>query len=907
MATYCLHIPRDTVDEARAAMVTAGEMVLPAIFENTLNDLHEGLKRQFSLEIYAVDQAIYLCFSATGAIADILVGAFYSMLPAAELHQIPDYLTSVGPEAAIVSTELGFERSDIYPINTFRDFKYDTLGPMVNVLSSLPPEDLTVIQVVTQPIPDDTWLQLNLSRRRSADAIAHIFRVKYWFKSDMTEKFDEQIQKKCSLKLYQTTIRIAVIRATPAESAEAELRDRVEAVVGGFSQLNTPDLNRLNPVKWRSGHAALAPLQKRSFGKKVLLSSPELASVWHPLDLSTLPNTARVLAKKASPPVNLPREEGSFDISFFAHTDYRDHHLPFGLNREDRRRHVYIIGKSGCGKSCLMQLLIKSDIEAGYGVAVLDPHGDLVNDVLRLVPGERVNDVVMLDPSDREFPASFNPLAWVPEDLRMNVALDMVATFQKLFDQSWNEHLDLLLRYTTVALLSTHDATLLSIPKILTDERYRTIVASNVSDDGVRHFWLHEYGPWSEQHYSYATAPLINMIGQFTAPDLIRNIVGHPLNRFDFRDIIDNRKILLVKVPKGLLGEENATLFGSLVLTRIYQAAISRADTEPGKRQDFYLYVDEFHNFAAKNLKDILTESRKYHLNLTVAHQFLGQLPEVMRQTVFGNVGNIISFGVSGEDAAILANEFKPRFDALDLMNLRLRDFYVKMAIKGETQEAFSGRTLDLVYPKWHHSEKCIEASRREYALPLSQAQQLLQRWEHGEGLELRPEMLGQPQIDLRQHLRRYGTILQLSYLDLNDEHLIQLNHAAFHNVQVLQLTDVQIGDLGAAHIANLSNLVRLRLDGTLITDEALKYFASLPKLRHLRLDRTTVSDVGMLALRGCQIKELILHSTQISDRCLDYLREFPALKELALQDTAVTDRAIERLRLARPELNVHR
>jgi hypothetical protein len=248
----------------------------------------------------------------------------------------------------------------------------------------------------------------------------------------------------------------------------------------------------------------------------------------------------------------------------------------------------------------------------------------------------------------------------------------------------------------------------------------------------VKNFWVNDFAGWSEKYDNECISPLLNKVGQFVATDMIRNIVGQPENKIDFRDIMDNQKILLMKVSKGILGEENAALMGAIAITKIYQAAMSRADTPEEDRVDFYMYVDEFQNFATDTFDEILSEARKYRLNLTLAHQFLGQLSNKIRTTVFGNVGSMVTFRVGGEDASILAQEFNPRFAERDIINLGVRDFYTKMSIDGELREAFSGRTLDMIFPKENHAEACIKHSRKNYSRPLKEVKAILQQWEEG-------------------------------------------------------------------------------------------------------------------------------------------------------------------------------
>jgi hypothetical protein len=312
----------------------------------------------------------------------------------------------------------------------------------------------------------------------------------------------------------------------------------------------------------------------------------------------------------------------------------------------------------------------------------------------------------------------------------MQVTIGFLQIFQKLFGTNWSSRLEHVLRYTTLALLDSPNTTVLSILKMLTDKNYRQKIVSRIQDSVVKSFWVSEFAAWSEKFDADAITPLLNKVGQFVATNMIRNIIGQPVTKFKVRDIMDGKKILLMKVSKGLLGEENSALIGSMFITKLYQAAMERADTLEEKRTDFYFYVDEFQNFATNTFTEILSEARKYHLTLTLAHQYMGQLSETVRKTVFGNVGSILSFRVGAEDAVVLEGEYNPVFKERDIINLGVREFYIKMSVNGELREAFSGRTLDAPRPKEDHTKEIIEASRRKYCTPRKEVEEMLMKWD---------------------------------------------------------------------------------------------------------------------------------------------------------------------------------
>jgi type IV secretory pathway TraG/TraD family ATPase VirD4 len=356
-----------------------------------------------------------------------------------------------------------------------------------------------------------------------------------------------------------------------------------------------------------------------------------------------------------------------------------------------------------------------------------------------MIPKERIKDVVYFDPGDTEFPIAFNPIENVDEKFKMQITRGFIDIFKKLFGDNWSDRLEHVLRYTTLALLDSPNTTVMSILKMLSDKNYRQTIISRIQDSVVKNFWVNEFAGWSEKFDAEAITPLLNKVGQLVSTNMIRNIVGQPKNTFDIRDIMDGEKILLMKVSKGLLGEENSQLIGSMIITKIYQAAMARADMREEDRKDFYFYVDEFQNFATDTFAEILSEARKYRLCLTIAHQYVGQLSEEVRKTVFGNVGSMISFRVGAEDAVILAEEYTPVFNVRDIINLGVREFYTKLSIEGELSEPFSGRTLNMVYPEHDYSRDIIEASREAYCKPKEDVETLLRKWDEG-GAEVSKE-----------------------------------------------------------------------------------------------------------------------------------------------------------------------
>jgi hypothetical protein len=439
------------------------------------------------------------------------------------------------------------------------------------------------------------------------------------------------------------------------------------------------------------------------------------------------------LIKYAPPPPELP-EYGKVrneEVSFIGRTNYvaalEEKRYVFGIKRVDRRRHLYIIGKSGVGKSKLQELMVRQDIAQGHGVCVIDPHGEFIDDILDFIPEERIEDVCIIDPGDIDFPASFNPLANVDPTFKHQLTQGLIEVLEKQFGSNWTPRLEHVFRFTTLALLDYPYATMRGMISMLTDRNYRQKVVEYIEDDMVKRFWAIEFADWSEKFDTDAIIPLVNKLGQFLSDPMLRNIFGQKENRIDIETVMNEKKILMINLSKGKIGEENSSFFGAMFLTKIKQAGMARAKLPHDKRYDFYLYVDEFQNVVTDTFENILSEARKYGLNLTVAHQYVGQLLPKVQQAVLGNVGSIISFRLGGDDAIKLKAEFAPVFDTKDLINLGVGEFYIKMTIDGESYDPFSAETLK-VLPPTHPSyrQRVIEASRRKFSIPADMAKKLI-------------------------------------------------------------------------------------------------------------------------------------------------------------------------------------
>ena len=413
----------------------------------------------------------------------------------------------------------------------------------------------------------------------------------------------------------------------------------------------------------------------------------------------------------------------SFDpsrVTYFAETDYRNKRQRFGIKANDRARHLYVIGKTGMGKSTLLDNMAIQDIRNGEGLAFLDPHGSSADLLLDYIPEERIDDVLYFAPFDADYPISFNILEDVGYDRRHLVVSGLMSVFEKIWEDQWSARMAHILQNTLFALLEYPSATLLDVNRMYIDKKFRKDVVDNITDPTVKSFWTEEFAGYTDRFAAEATPAIQNKIGQFASNPVIRNIIGQPETSFDFRKFMDERKIIVVNLSKGQIGESNAQILGSMLVTKIYLAALSRADVsaqELEKLPHFNLFVDEFQSFANKSFADILSEARKYKLNLHIAHQYVEQMPEEVASAVLGNVGTMITFRVGGSDAEVFEKEFAPQFTAEDLVNLGKFQMYLKLMVDGVSSAPFSATTFPhFDKPELSFREVVIRRSRTKYA-----------------------------------------------------------------------------------------------------------------------------------------------------------------------------------------------
>lgn len=707
-----------------------------------------GFQEHLSFEIASVNGQIRFYTWVPKTLQSFVEGQIYSQYPTVQIHEADeDYVAHERQHSVIYTSEITLTDSEFLPIKTFQSFEVDPLAGITGTLAKLEStgEELWV-QVLTRPIADnwqkasDNWVNNVKNGNPFGFLTGEGFNLKWvaglfealWKPpeqgvggaaapkelSDRDKTRLAEAEKKATKLGYQVKIRLAYLG-----ESQSNAKLRMQAIVGTFKQYNSTNLNGFRMTGGSFKKEDLANYRSRLFmDRGYILNIEELASVFHlPHTNVETPNIVWASNKTAEPPAKLPVITGNDaideNISAFGLTNFRGMNHQFGMLRSDRSRHVYIIGQTGAGKSGTLELFALSDVFHGQGYAIIDPHGDFAVNNMQFIPESRLKDVVYFNPADTAYPLGFNPLEVTNPNQKTNISSEVIGVLKRMFGESWGPRLEYILRYTILALLDRPSTTMLDITRMLTDKKFREETLGYCTDTVVMQFWRVEFASWNDKFVAEAIAPVLNKVGAFTANPVIRNIIGQPKSTFNIREIMDEGKILIVNLSKGLVGEDNASILGAFLVTKIQLAAMSRSDIPKIEdRRPFYLYVDEFQNFATDSFATILSEARKYGLNLTVANQYISQMSDTVRDAVFGNVGTMICFRVSADDAPILSKQFEPQFEPNDLLQMHNRNFIINMVIKGEKSPAFSASTLTLPPSQADNSSLIIENTRRNYS-----------------------------------------------------------------------------------------------------------------------------------------------------------------------------------------------
>ncbi len=675
--------------------------------------------------------------------------------PQAEINAVNDY-NIFNKEGISVGSILKTKRNYVLPFQTYKKLEVSTLGLITNAMSLLKERGEGIaLQILVKPTGasskrDAIKVIKNLFAGKSLDAavgelespISFVDNIRKFLSIKQQEEIKkpalaeltplvkeliEEIDNKAKQNLFEVSIRILASAKTEEEALQI-----LSNTENAFSQFEMPDLNHFysyRPIK-KALKNLIYNFSFRILNRKetIWLSGEELTSIFHfPIIKIETPKVRFLKSKMAPPPAVMP----SAGI-ILGNNRFRNQEAVIKLNPLDRRRHFYVVGQTGTGKSYLLRNLIKQDIDSGAGVGVIDPHGDLVEAILGLVPPSRYSDVVLFDPADTEWPVGLNLLEAGTATEKDFAIQEMIATFQKLF---LAEHLGPVFEHSmrnamlTLMADEINPGTLADIPRIFTDPVFVRQLLIKVTDPLVRDFWEKEMLKMSEQTKSEMVGYLVSKVGRFVENSMMRNIIGQSRSGIDFSDIMNNGKILLVNLSKGRIGEMNSALIGLIITAKLQMAAFKRAEERSEEsRRDFYLYMDEFQNFTTDSIATILAEARKYRLNLTLSHQFIGQLTDKIRDSVFGNAGSIISFRIGPEDAKFLVKYFEPVFNESDLINIDNRNAYAKLLINGATTAPFNIATEDSPESSLDKAEKLREMSRQKYASPRQKVEDMINK-----------------------------------------------------------------------------------------------------------------------------------------------------------------------------------
>lgn len=698
----------------------------------SLHAMHHGgfwsfLKPQdhISFEIVAKREDIRFYIAAPKRFIDLIEKQIHGSYPGADLKIVDEY-NIFSENGKVAFAALTPKNSDYLPIRIYRDLPIDPLSSLTSVLAKMSEGEGAAIQILIQPT-DGKWAGLGrsyISKTKKNEANPE----KASFKVD--SKTLESIEQKISKPGFNTVIRLVVSSATK-EAADAHL----ENLITSFHQF-TSDHNHFSKVKHPMRKFFMIdfiyryfPMTNLPFFKQYgVLNSDELATIYHlPNKSVETPHIFWLNAKRAPAPMQIASSGQYIGVS-----RYRGMDRPIFIGDDDRRRHLYVIGKTGTGKSQLLEELVIQDIKAGKGLAVIDPHGDLIDGILSRIPAERAEDVIYFDPSDTERPMGLNMLEAETEEQKHFVVTSIVGLMYKLYDPQKTgiigprfEHA---VRNAMLTVMSEPGSTFIEVVRILTDSNFVQELLPKVQDPIIRRYWTDQIAQTADFHKSEVLDYIVSKFGRFVTNKLMRNIIGQSQSSFNFRKVMDEGKILLVNLSKGKLGEENSNFLGLILVPRILIAAMSRQDVAEDKRRDFYLYVDEFQNFATPDFAQILSEARKYRLSLTVANQFIGQMEEEVKNAVFGNVGTLITFRVGVTDANYLQHEYQPTFNEIDLINIDKYNAYVKTIVHNEPVKPFSvdlSKDMKIVQAEQNKevAKAIIQLSRLKYG----QARELIE------------------------------------------------------------------------------------------------------------------------------------------------------------------------------------
>lgn len=676
--------------------------------KNNIFDKLLGKSESLSFEIFVREQSIHFLAHVPARLLEYFKGAIHASYPEAVIGELDfdpvDFFHDVKQSVRLASLKL--KNHSYLPLKTYQDFKdIDPLSTLLGTLSKNENQDCVLIQI-------------------SLDHNDHFWSRKQSISSEKLEAHPQKqlISQKLDKRSLDATLKIAV-----ATNNRHKSKLIMENIAAAYQSITQSDSNALQlHTRYLAKGIFLRKMKSRDLkaSPRLNLSLEELATIFHlpSKKLGNIPNISWGKKLLGEAPENLPvissesPDEVKQNINVIAETVYKNRNTKYGLLRNDRRRHLYVIGKTGTGKSTLLANMAINDLKHNEGICVIDPHGDLVETLLDFIPKHRINDVIYFDPADQDRTVQINLFEGENVVHRELIASGIISVFQKLYSYSWGPRLEYILRNCLLTLLKSKEAKLSDVLDLLTDKKFRDKIVENLDDPILKSFWVNEYNKMQDRQRQESIASILNKVGQFVSSPIVRNVVNTNQSSFSIEELMAQGKILLVNLSQGRLGEDNATLLGAMMITKIQLAAMARVNVPEDQRPDFYLYVDEFQNFATDAFIKILSEARKYHLNLTLANQYIDQIPEEVRNAIFGNCGNIISFVMGAGDSTYFQAEYGGLYTQDDLVNLDKHQIINKISIDNVLSRPFPAYTLPLAKSSNQNREKVIRNSRERYA-----------------------------------------------------------------------------------------------------------------------------------------------------------------------------------------------
>lgn len=699
LTTLLLKLPRNTevTPEATQTFLAALTQINSVSFLQRLT----GTRPQaLALEIALINQQIRFQITCDTDIVPFIQTQIQSNYPLVIIEKATDSLSGQN----LSFTALKLKQGSYYPIATYANFTdIDPLASILSVLSKSSPDQLAIVQYAIEST-NSSWQASGASfaekGKKNEDGT-------YSPRTDQTI-----IKEKISYPGFKVSVRVA-----------SNTRETLKELISAFGVFARADANSFSVKKSLfAKKGGVKELVERKVTDNQILNIVELATIWHlPSDKIKTPTIAWGTSVLSEPPENLPTalyatDDDKQHVNFFAKTVFKNKDTIFGIKDIDRRRHIWTIGKTGTGKSTMIANMTIDDLKKGRGIAVIDPHGDLCEILLDYVPKSRINDVIYFNPADKDYPIVINPLEVTNKEEAELVVSGIVSIFNKIFGFSWGPRLEYILRTSLLTLSDVPNTTLKDIPLLLTNQSYRNQIVGKITEPILKSFWVDEFDKMPLNLQKEAISPILNKVGQFVTSPLIRTVIGSPKSTIKLDDVMNEGKILFANLSQGRLGEDNAALLGAMLITKLQLAAMHRVDMPEEARRDFYLYVDEFQNFATGSFIKIMSEARKYRLNIMLANQYMAQIPEEVQKAILGNAGTIISFSVGANDAAILFKEFAEVFSETDLVNLSNYQVAIKLMIEGHSTRPFLAHTLPLPISRNENREKVIRISRERWA-----------------------------------------------------------------------------------------------------------------------------------------------------------------------------------------------